>query len=50
MTRSRPSLANKVQSEDKFAASLSRVDKVDKRDTGNTRDKMDKGGGQDEQE
>ena len=31
MTRSRPSLANKVQSADKFAAALSRADKVDKR-------------------
>ena len=30
MTRSRPSLANKVQSADKFAASLSRADKADK--------------------
>ena len=32
MTRSLPSLANKVQSADKFAASLSRADKEDKVD------------------
>ena len=31
MTLSRPSLANKVQSADKFAAALSRADKADKR-------------------